>query len=162
MVEHHREHGIVELYLVAFGVVDVDVEVEVHGEEGIVDEKEEEEYERVSVDRSDPFWDQVLTDDSDAYDLDGDAELGLEYDDVGVDEGFGLQPEDVVDQEVGVEAAVGEAEEGEGEGEGKGYSDISGSDELISPSASVKRVRLRLSLQDGPVSPRGFHLVRMI
>jgi hypothetical protein len=44
---------------------------------------------RVSVDRSDPFWDQVLTDDSDAYDLDGDAEVGLEYDDVGVDEGFG-------------------------------------------------------------------------
>jgi len=37
-----------------------------------------------------------------------------------------------VDQEVGVEAAVGEAEEGEGEG----YSDISGSDGLISPIAS--------------------------
>jgi hypothetical protein len=45
MVEHHREHEIVELYLVAFGVVDVDVEVEVHGEEGIVDEEKEEEYE---------------------------------------------------------------------------------------------------------------------
>jgi hypothetical protein len=90
MVEYHREHEIVELYLVSFGVVDVDVdvEVEVHGEEGIVDEEEEEEYERVSVDRSDPLWDQVLTDDSDAYDLD--AEVGLEYDDVGVDEGFGL------------------------------------------------------------------------
>jgi hypothetical protein len=100
MVEHHREHGIVELYLVAFGVVDVDVEVEVHGEEGIVDEEEKEEYERVFVDRSDPFWDQVLTDDSDAYDLDGDAEVGLEYDDVRVEEGFGLQPEDVVSQEV--------------------------------------------------------------
>jgi hypothetical protein len=57
MVEHHREHGIVELYLVAFGVVDV--EVEVHGEEGIVDEEEEEENERVSVYKSDPFWDQV-------------------------------------------------------------------------------------------------------
>jgi hypothetical protein len=142
MVKHHKEYGIVELYLVAFGVVDVDVdvEVEVHGEEGIVDEEEEEEYERVSVDRSDPFWDQVLTDDSDAYDLD--ADVGLEYDDVGVDEGFGLQPEDVVDQEVGVEAAVGEAEEGEGEGagggqgEGEGYSDIFGSDGLISPIAS--------------------------
>jgi hypothetical protein len=65
-------------------VVDVDVEVEVHGEEGIVDEEEEEEYERVFVDRSDPFWDQVLTDDSDAYDLD--ANVGLEYDDVRVDE----------------------------------------------------------------------------
>jgi hypothetical protein len=102
MVEHHREHGIVELYLVAFGVVDVDVEVEVHGEEGIVDEEEEEEYERVSVDRSDPFWDLVLTHDSDAYDLDGDADVGLEYDDVGVDEGFGRKPEDVVDLEVGV------------------------------------------------------------
>jgi len=138
MVEHHREHGIVELYLVAFGVVDVDVEVEVHGEEGIVDEEEEEQYERVSVYRSDPFWDQVLSDDSDAYDLDGDAEVGLEHDDVRVDEGFGLQPEDVMDQEVGVEAAAGEAEEGEGEGAGggKGYSDIFGNDELISPSAS--------------------------
>jgi hypothetical protein len=132
MVEHHREHGIVELYLVAFGVVDVDVEVEVHREERIVDEEEEEEYERVSVYRSDPFWDQVLSDNADAYNLDGDAEVGLEHDDVRVDEGFGLQPEDVVDQEVGVEAVVGEAEEGEGEG----YSNISGSDELISPSAS--------------------------
>jgi hypothetical protein len=96
--------------------------------------------------------------------------VGLEHDDVGVDEGFGLQPEDFVDQEVGVEAAVGEAEEGEsegegaggGQGEGEGYSDISGSDELISPSASDKEGALRLSLQDGPVSPRGFHLVRMI
>jgi hypothetical protein len=140
MVEHHREHGIVELYLVAFGVVDVDVEVEVHREERIVDEEEEEEYERVSVYRSDPFWDQVLSDDSDAYNLDGDAKVGLEHDDVRVDEGFGLQPKDVVDQEVGVEAVVGEAKEGEGEGvgggEGEGYSDISGSDELISPSAS--------------------------
>jgi hypothetical protein len=38
----------------------------------------------VFVDRSDPFWDQVLTDDSDAYDLD--ANVGLEYDDVRVDE----------------------------------------------------------------------------
>jgi hypothetical protein len=47
MVEHHREHRIVELYLVVFGVVDVDVEIEVHGEEGIVDEEEEEEYESV-------------------------------------------------------------------------------------------------------------------
>jgi hypothetical protein len=46
MVEHHREHGIVELYLVAFGVVDVEVEVQ-------------EENERVSVYKSDPFWDQV-------------------------------------------------------------------------------------------------------
>jgi hypothetical protein len=119
IVEHHREHGIVELYLVAFGVVDVDVDVEVYREEGIVDEEEEEEYKRVSIDRSDPLWDRVLSDDSDAYDL---------------DEGFGLQPEDVVDQEVGVKAAVGEVEEGEGGGEG--YLDISVSDELISPSAS--------------------------
>jgi hypothetical protein len=129
MVEHHREHGIVALYLVAFGVVDVDIEVEVHGEEGSVDEEEEEEYERVSVDRSDPFWDQVLIDDSDAYALDGDAEVGLEYDDVGVDEGFGLQLEDVVDQEVGVEAGVGEAEEGEGEGAGEGEGEGGGQGE---------------------------------
>jgi len=60
--------------------------------------------------------------------------VGLEHDDVRVDEGDGLQPEDVVDQEVGVEAVVGEAEEGENEGEG--YLDLSRSDVLISPPAS--------------------------
>jgi hypothetical protein len=48
----------------------------------------------VSVYRTDPLWDQVLSDDSDACDLDGDAEVGLKHDDVRVDEGFGLQPED--------------------------------------------------------------------
>jgi len=40
MVEQHREHGIVELYLVAFGVVHAYVDVE--GEEDSVDEEEEE------------------------------------------------------------------------------------------------------------------------
>jgi hypothetical protein len=52
MIKQHKEHGIVELYLVAFGVVHVDVE----GEEGSVDEEEEEEYERQTVYRNDPFW----------------------------------------------------------------------------------------------------------
>jgi hypothetical protein len=62
--------------------------------------------------------------------------VGLEHDDVRVDEGVGLQPEDVVDQEVGVEAVVGELEEGESECEGEGYLDLSRSDVLISPPAS--------------------------
>jgi hypothetical protein len=44
MVEHHIRHGLVELYLVSFGGVDVDVDV--HGEEDSVDEEEEEEYKR--------------------------------------------------------------------------------------------------------------------
>jgi len=52
MVEHHDEHGLVELYLVVFGVVDVDVE---GGEEDNIDEKEEEEYKRQIVYRSDSF-----------------------------------------------------------------------------------------------------------
>jgi hypothetical protein len=43
MVELHDEHGLVELYLVAFGVVDVDVE---EWEEDNIDNEEEEEYER--------------------------------------------------------------------------------------------------------------------
>jgi len=93
MVKQHREHGIVELYLVAFGVVHVDVE----GEKGSVDEEEEEKYERQTIYKNDSFWDQVLNDDSDAYELDGDAAMGLdddgldiEHDDVGVDEWVGL------------------------------------------------------------------------
>jgi hypothetical protein len=137
-VEQHREHGIVELYLVAFGVVHVDVDVE--GEEGSVDEEEEEEYEGQTVYKNDPFWDQVVSDDSDAYELDGDAPVGLdddgldiEHDDVGVDEGVGLPPEGV-NQEVGVEAVVGEYEEGDGEDEVD--SNLSHSDLLISPRAS--------------------------
>jgi hypothetical protein len=53
-VEHHNGHGLVELYLVAFGVVDVDVDV--HGREYSVDEEEEEKYERQTVYRSDAYW----------------------------------------------------------------------------------------------------------
>jgi hypothetical protein len=64
--------------------------------------------------------------------LDDDG-LNIEHDDVGVDEGVGLQPEGV-NQEVRVEAAVGEDEEGEGEGDVD--SDLSRSDLLISLHAS--------------------------
>jgi hypothetical protein len=112
-----------------------------------------------------------LSDDSDAYDLEGDAEVGLEHDDFRVDEGVGLQLEDVVDQEVGVEAAVGEAEKGEGKGKDEGYSDIFHSDELISPRASdeegateaessrrpcvTKRVSFSKDDLKGPILQRG-------
>jgi hypothetical protein len=54
IVEHRNGHGLVELYLVAFGVVDVDVDV--HGREYSVDEEEEEKYERQTVYRSDAYW----------------------------------------------------------------------------------------------------------
>jgi hypothetical protein len=47
MVEYHIGHGLVELYLVSFGRVDVDVDV--RGEEDSVDEENEEEYERQSI-----------------------------------------------------------------------------------------------------------------
>jgi len=95
--------------LVAFKGVDVDVDVQ--GENDIVDEEEEKEYERQSVYRNDVFWDEVLSDDSDAFELDcedhiesGNAEVGLDEDvgvepDVGLSEELGLSAEDGVDED---------------------------------------------------------------
>jgi hypothetical protein len=52
MVKLRDEHRLVELYLVAFGVVDVDVE---GWEEDNVDGEKEEEYERQTIYKSDSF-----------------------------------------------------------------------------------------------------------
>jgi hypothetical protein len=121
IVEHHNGHGLVELYLVAVGGVDVDVDV--CGEEDSIDKEEEEEYERQTVYRTDAFLDQVLSDDSNSFELDGedhteygDAKLGLDEDvqfeqEVGVNQELGVEQKIGVDQEVGVEPEVGLGEE---------------------------------------------------
>jgi hypothetical protein len=106
MLEHYIGHGIVELYLVAFVAVDVHVYLE--GEEDGVNEEGEEEYEQQNVYRTNGFWDEVLSDDSDASKSDGDGHTGVGLDSVeggeakvGGDQGFGVEEEDDVYLEVG-------------------------------------------------------------
>jgi len=105
MVEHHIGHGLVELYLVSFGGVDVDGDV--CGEEDNVDEEEEEEFERQYVYRNDEFWDDVLSNDSNAFELDGDDHIKSENVEVRVDEEVGLKPEVDVDEDVRLEPEIG-------------------------------------------------------
>jgi len=101
----------------------------------------------------------VLSDDSDAFELDsddhtqyGDAELGLDNDDVGVkevgvDQGDGVEPEDGVDKGVGVEAVVGEDEEGKGD---EDDSEISRSNVLISPRGSDEEAAAEVESLEWP------------
>jgi hypothetical protein len=59
MVSRHLDHDLLVLYIVSYGVTD-----------DVVDEDKEEdsEYERTVVYRKDPFWDSVLSDDTDCMD----------------------------------------------------------------------------------------------
>jgi hypothetical protein len=68
MVVAHVGHDLVVLYMVMYGVVDVDVVVE--------DDGEDSEYEKVVVYRKDAFWDSVLSDDTDCVDSDEDEHIG--------------------------------------------------------------------------------------
>ncbi|GLT73422.1 hypothetical protein SLA2020_452830 [Shorea laevis] len=98
MVKHHVGHGLVELYLVSYGIVDVDVDVDV--QEG--DAEEDEDYERNVVFRKDAFWDDVLSDDTDGHADDSDYE------------GRSLAGSDGEDStRVGVEESVGDDEPNE-------------------------------------------------
>jgi len=109
MVAHHTRHTLVELYLVVFSGVDVDVDVQ--GEENSVDEEEEEEHQRQSAYRNDAFWDEILSDDSDAFELDEEDHIEFRNAEVGLDEDVGLKSKVGVDQEVEVEPDVGLSEE---------------------------------------------------
>jgi hypothetical protein len=100
MVSRHLDHDFLVLYIVSYGVTD-----------DIVDEDEEEdsEYERTVVYRKDPFWDSVLSDDTDCMDSDEDATTML------VDEGVGDAGRVVDDEDEGVEWDVGaDGHSGEG------------------------------------------------
>jgi hypothetical protein len=68
MVAAHVGHDPIVLYMVMYGVVDVDVVVE--------DDEEDSEYERAVVYRNDAFWDSVLSDDTDCVDLNEDGHIG--------------------------------------------------------------------------------------
>jgi hypothetical protein len=68
MVAAHVGHDLVVLYMVIYGVVDVDIAVE--------DDEEDSEYERAVVYRNDTFWDSVLSDDTDYVDSDEDGHIG--------------------------------------------------------------------------------------
>jgi hypothetical protein len=125
MVGHHNGYGIVELYVVRFILYDVAVDVP-GGEESV-----DEEYERNTVYRSDPFWNEVLSDDSDALEVDvadhteyGEAEAFVKGEDVGVDQEFVGEPSHAVEEELEAEVAVvlaaAEDEAVEGGGVGKG------------------------------------------
>jgi len=128
MVGHHNDHGIVELYVVGFILYDVAVDVP-EGEEND-DEEDEEEYERHTIYRSDSFWNEVLSDDSDTFEIDvadpteyGDARVSVEAEDVEVDQEFvgelshGVEEELEAEVTIGLAAAKDEAAEGEGVGE---------------------------------------------
>jgi hypothetical protein len=133
-----------------------DVAVDVPGGEENVDEEYEEEYERNTVYRSDPFWTKVLNDDSDALKIDvadhteyGEAGFFVKGEDVEVDQAFVGEPSHAIEEELEVEVAVAlaatedEAAEGEGVGKGVGkgvgvgedvpVSDMSWSDILVIP-----------------------------
>jgi len=136
MVGHHNGHGIIELYMVGFILYDVTVDVP--GGEESVDEEYEEEYERNTVYKSDPFWNEVLSDDSDAFEIY--VADHTEYGEAGVDQEFVGEPSHAVEEELEAEIAVGlaatedEAAEGKGVGEGEDehFFDMSRSDILIS------------------------------
>jgi len=146
-LEHYIGHEIVELYLVAFVAVDVHVDLE--GEDDGVDEEGEEEYEQQNVYRTDGFWDEVLSDDSDASESDGDGHTGVGLDsdeggeaELGGDKGFGVEEEDGVDLEVGrAEVGVDQGfeheavEDGNERGEDGSYSENK-SGVLVSPTPS--------------------------
>jgi hypothetical protein len=100
MVSRHLDHDLLVLYIVSYGVTD-----------DVVDEDEEEdsEYERTVVYRKDPFWDSVLSDDTDCMDSDEDATT------MPVDEGVGNAGRVVDDEDEGVEWDVGaDGHSGEG------------------------------------------------
>jgi hypothetical protein len=142
MLEHYIGHGIVELYLVAFVAVDVHVDLE--GEEDGIDEEGEEEYEQQNVYRTDGFWDEVLSDDSES-DGDGHTGVGIDADEgaeLGGDQGFGVEEEDGVDLEVGrAEVGVDQGfehevvEDGNERGEDGSYSENK-SGVVVSPTPS--------------------------
>jgi len=155
MVRHHNGHGIVELYVVGF--ILYDVAVDVPGWEESVDEEYEEEYERNTVYRSDPFWNEVLSDDSDALEINvadhteyGEAGVSVEGEDVEVDQEFVGEPSHAVEEELEAEVtialAVSEDEAAEGEGEDEPVSDMSRSDILI--------IRHNTSEEDEPDSSK--------
>jgi hypothetical protein len=139
------------------GFILYDVAVDLPGGEESVDEEYEEEYERNDIYRIDPFWNEVLSDDSDALEVNadtgyGEAEASVEGEDVGVDQEFVGEPSHAVEEELEAEVAVAsaaaedEAAQGVGKGKGKGkgvgkgkgedepISDVSRSDILITPN----------------------------
>lgn len=137
MVKHHVGHGLVELYLVSYGIVDVDVDVDV--QEG--DAEEDEDYERDVVFRKDAFWDDVLSEDTDGHA--DDSDYG----------GHSLDGEDST--RVGVEESVGDGDDEPNEdvedrgGEEDEYSsDMARSDILISPIPSDEDDELRSKRSD--------------
>jgi hypothetical protein len=98
------------------------------------------------------FWNEVLSDDSDALEVNadtgyGEARASVEGEDVGVDQEFVEEPSHTVEEELEAEVAVAlaaaedEAAQGVGKGKGKGVvggedepiSDVSWSDILITP-----------------------------
>jgi hypothetical protein len=109
MVGHHNGHGVVELYVVGF--ILYDVAVDLPGGEESVDEEYEEEYERNIVYRRYPFWNEVLSDDSDTLEVNADMGYGeagayVEGEDVGVDQEFVAEPSYAVEEELEAEVAV--------------------------------------------------------
>ncbi|XP_062164888.1 uncharacterized protein LOC133871456 [Alnus glutinosa] len=140
-VGHHNGHGVAELYVVGFILYDVPVDLP-RGEES-VDEEYEKEYERNTVYRRDPFWNEVISDDSDALEVNADtgyAEAGasVEGEDVGVDQEFVGEPSHVAEEDLEAEVAVAlaaaedEFAQGVGKGKGKGKGVVEGEDEPVS------------------------------
>jgi len=137
MVGHHIGHGVAELYVVGFILYDVPVDLP--GGEESVDEEYEEEYERNTVYRRDPFWNEVLSDDSDALEVNADTGYGeagasVEGEDVGVDQEFVGEPSHVVEEDLEAEVAVAlaAAEDEFAQGVGKGKGVVEGEDEPVS------------------------------
>ncbi|XP_062152677.1 uncharacterized protein LOC133861000 [Alnus glutinosa] len=148
MVGHHNGHGVAELYMVGFILYDVPVDLP--GGEESVDEEYEEEYERNTVYRIDPFWNEVLSDDSDALEVNADTGYGeagasVEGEDVGVDQEFVREPSHVVEEdlEAKVAVALAAAEDEFAQGVGKGV--VEGEDESVS---DVSRSDIRITLDN--------------
>jgi hypothetical protein len=106
MVAAHVGHDLVVLYMVMYGVVDVDVAVE--------DDEEDSEYERAVVYREDAFWDSIISDDTDCVDSDEDGHIGERVrNDEGVD----------TDEHVGYDGNGDGDVNGNGNGDGDGDDD---------------------------------------
>ncbi|XP_062147727.1 uncharacterized protein LOC133856686 [Alnus glutinosa] len=137
IVGHHNGHGVAELYVVGFILYDVPVDLP-RGEES-VDEEYEEEYERNTVYRRDPFWNEILSDDLDALEVNADTGYGeagasVEGEDIGVDQEFVGEPSHVVEEDLEAEVAVAlaAAEDEFAQGVGKGKGVVEGEDEPVS------------------------------